>query len=139
MDFHERMIMEKERWSSVSNTYFEHRSLHKYTGVARNHDGGDIRSMIDLVLVKRDLLRYMQDVRAVRGMERGLLDHHVVLRKARIVGAWIKKREVVIGARRIKSEKLTKDRYREGYARSLERKGVECDEDNVEHNWDQMK
>ena len=77
--------------------------------------------------------------RVVRGMERGLLDHHVVLRKARIVGAWIKKREVVIGARRIKSEKLTKDRYREGYARSLERKGVECDEDNVEHNWDQMK
>ena len=39
--------------------------------------------MIDLVLVKRDMLQYVQDVRAVRGMGRDLSDHHVVLRKVR--------------------------------------------------------
>ena len=33
--------------------------------------GVEIKSMIDLVLVKRDMLRYGQVVRAVRGMGRG--------------------------------------------------------------------
>ena len=42
--------------------------------------------MIDLVLVKRDMLRYEQDVRAVRGMGRGLSDDYVVLCKVRLVG-----------------------------------------------------
>ena len=37
------------------------RSLHKYTRVARSHDEVEIKNMIDLVLV-----RYVQDVRAVR-------------------------------------------------------------------------
>ena len=72
----------------MSYTYFKHRSLHKYTRVARGRDGVEIKSMIDLVLVKRDMLRYVQEyVRAVRGMGRGLSDHHVVLRKVRLVGA----------------------------------------------------
>ena len=35
--------------------------------------------MIDLVLV--------QDVMAVKGMEQGLSDHHVILYKVRLVGA----------------------------------------------------
>ena len=69
--------------------------------------------MIDLVLMKRDMLRYVQDVRVVKGMGRGLSDHHVVLCKIRLVGTWIKRREVVVGARRIRSEKLREDRYRE--------------------------
>ena len=42
--------------------------------------------------------------------------------------------------RRIRSEKLREDNYREGYARSLERKGVkEGVENNVEHMWEQVK
>ena len=80
--------------------------------------------MIDLVLVKRDILRYVQNVKAVRGMRRGLSDHHLALCKVRLVGAWIKKREVV-GARRIRSGKLREGRYREGYARFLEEKRLE--------------
>ena len=79
------------------------------------------------MLVKKDMLRYVQDVRAVGGMGRGLSDHHVVLCKVRLVGAWTKRREVVVGANMIKSEKLREHQYREGYARSLERKGVERD------------
>ena len=57
-------------------------------------------------------------------MEQGLSDHHMVLCKVRLVGAWIKRKEVVVGARRIRSEKLREDQYREGYGRSLE--GEEC-------------
>ena len=69
--------------------------------------------MIDLVLVKRDMLRHVQDVRAERGMRRGLSNHYVVLCKVRLVGAWIRRREVVGGVRRIRSEKLRKHPYRE--------------------------
>ena len=55
----------------------------------------------------------------------GLSDHYVVLYKVRLVGAWIKRREVVVGARRIRSEKLREHQYRGGYARSLEGKALE--------------
>ena len=54
------------------------------------------------------MLRYVEDVRAVRGRRRGLSDHHVVLCKIKLEGAWIKRREVVAGTRRIRSEKLWK-------------------------------
>ena len=46
--------------------------------------------------------RYVQDVKAVRGMGQSLSDHHVVHCKVRLVGAWIKRREVVGGARKIR-------------------------------------
>ena len=64
----------------------------------------------------------------MRGIGRGLSG------KVRLVGAWIKKREMVVRAKRIRSEKLRENQYGEGYVRSLERKGVEWDGDNsVEH------
>ena len=66
----------------------------------------------------------MHYVRVVRGVGCGLSNHHVVLCKVRLVGSWIKRREVVVGARRIRSKKLMEHQYREGYARSLEKKGV---------------
>ena len=40
--------------------------------------------MIDLVQVKKDMLHYVQGVRAVRGMRRGLSDHHIVLCQVRL-------------------------------------------------------
>ena len=57
-----------ERGLCVANTYVKLRSLHKYTRLARGQDGVEVKSMVDLVLVKRDILRNVQDVRAVRGM-----------------------------------------------------------------------
>ena len=84
-----------ERGMFVNNTYFEHNNLHKYTRVAKSQDRVEVKSMIGLVLVKKIILRFVQDVRAVRGMRQGISDHHVVLCKVRLVGTWIKKREVV--------------------------------------------
>ena len=49
----------------------------------------------------------------------------------RLVGAWIKIREVMDGAKRIKSEKLKEHSYREGHAMSLERKRVEWYENKM--------
>ena len=73
-------------------------------------------------------------------MGHGLSYHYVVLCKVRLVGAWLKRREVVVGARRIRSEKLKEYQYKEGYARFFERKELEWDgDDNFEHMWEQVK
>ena len=47
----------------MGNTYFEYRSLHKYTKVAMGQDGVEVKSMVDLVLVKKDVLLHVQDLR----------------------------------------------------------------------------
>ena len=51
----------------MGNTYFKHKSLHKYTRVAKGQDGLEVKRMILLMLVKKDILSYVQDVRAVGG------------------------------------------------------------------------
>ena len=63
-----------------------HNSLHNYTRVARDQDGVEVKNMIDLLLMKKDMLRYVQDVGAVKGMGRGLSNHYVLLCKVRLVG-----------------------------------------------------
>ena len=64
----------------------------------------------------------------------------VVLCKVRLVGTWIKSKEVVDGARRITSKKLREHQYKEGYARSLEGNRVVWDrENNVEYMWEQVR
>ena len=65
-----RRVMElyEERELCVGNTYFKHRSVHKYTRVARRRHGGEIKSIIDLLLGKKEMLRYVQDVRELRGI-----------------------------------------------------------------------
>ena len=45
----------------------------------------------------------------------------------------------MVGARRIRSEKLREDRCRKGCSRSLEGKRVEGDRDDVEYMWEQVK
>ena len=65
----------------------------------------DVNSIIDMVLVKKDLLRHVQDVREVRGKGPNISVKYVVLCKVRLRGTWIKKREVGDVARRIRSEK----------------------------------
>ena len=89
--------------------------MHKYTSVARGRDGVNVKNIIDLVLVKKDMLPYVQDVSAVRGMGRGLSDDNVVLCKVKLVGAWIKRREVVNRARRIRNKKLKEHHSRRGW------------------------
>ena len=41
--------------------------------------------------MKKDMLCYVQDVRAVKGMGQGLSDHHMILGKDRVVGAYIER------------------------------------------------
>ena len=81
----------------------------------------EIKCTIDLVLVKKDMLHFVQDVRAVRGMGRGISDHHVVLCEVRLE----ERRVLMDGSRRIRSEKLKEHEHREEYARSFEENGKE--------------
>ena len=78
--------------------------------------------MIDLVLVKKDMLHYVHDVRAVKGMGIGLSDYYSILCKIRLVGMWIRRSKMVNRARKIRSEKLSEHHYMEEYARRLESK-----------------
>ena len=63
-------------------------------------------------------------------MGRGLSDYHVVLWNVRLDRTCIKTREVMDGTRRIRSEKWREQQYREVYAKSLEGKRVEWNEEN---------
>ena len=65
-----------ERGLCVSNSYFEHKNLRKYTWVARGQEGVEAKNMIDLMLLKNDMLCYVQDVRAEREIGRCLTVHH---------------------------------------------------------------
>ena len=114
LDFLERMILEEEWWRYVSvcgdrglcvgKTYFEHKSLHKYTRVARCQDGVELKTKEH---GRSGAGKEGYDALcAVRGMGRGLSDYHGVLCKVRLVGAWFKRRNVVDRARRTRSEKL---------------------------------
>ena len=42
--------------------------------------------MIDLVLVNKDMMHYVQDVSTVRGMEQGNSDRTILLNKVKVVG-----------------------------------------------------
>ena len=57
----ERRVVEfcTERRLCVGNTYFKHKSWLKYTRVARGQDGVEVMSIIDPVLVKKDMLRFL--------------------------------------------------------------------------------
>ena len=88
----------------MGNTYFEHESFHKYIMVARGQDGVEVKRLKVL-----ELVHYVHYARAVRGMRRGLSDHHIVLCKARLVCEWIKRRELLNGARRNMMKKLREE------------------------------
>ena len=45
------------------NIYFEHKSLYKYTRLARGQEGVEVKTMIYLVK-KKNVLCYVHDVRA---------------------------------------------------------------------------
>ena len=129
----------KSRDMCVSNTFFAHKSIHQYTRVKEKADGRVERSMIDFVLVKKEMLKYVMDVRVVRGLSMDISDHIVVLCKIKLVGVWLEKKEVRKVVGRIKCEKLSDQVCKEKYVGELSNKVVECDQGETEHIWAQMK
>ena len=129
----------KSRDMCVSNTFFAHKSIHLYTRVKEKADGRVERSMIDFVLVKKEMLKYVMDVKVVRGLSMDISDHIVVLCKIKLVGVWLEKKEVRKVVGRIKCEKLSDQVCKEKYVGELSNKVVECDQGETEHILAQMK
>ena len=82
-----------ERELCVCNKYFNYKNVHTYTRMVRGRGGMEVMSMIDLVLVKRDTLKHVHNVKTVEGMGQGILDHSVVLCNVMLVGTGIKGRK----------------------------------------------
>ena len=99
----------------MGKTYYKHKSLHKYTAVASSQIEVGVMSMIDLVLVKRDMLQYVQNDRKLREIGRSLSDHYVAFCKVRLVDIRIKRREEVNGTKRVRNEKMREHQHGKGY------------------------
>jgi hypothetical protein len=127
-----------DKGMSVCNTFFDHKSVHKYTRVGVDRNGNETKSLIDLVLVKKEMLKYVMDVRAVRGLGMGISDHHVVLCKIKLVGAWMERKVSGMEVGRIRSERLNEQEYNEEYMRQLSNKVVD-DQVGTEALWTQIK
>ena len=48
--------------------HFRHMYVHKYTRVARDQDGMKVKVMINLMLIKRDMLKCVHVIKTVRGL-----------------------------------------------------------------------
>src|SRR5678815_16083 len=129
----------EERGMCVSNTFFKHKSIHKYTRVGVGRDGIEVKSMIDSVLVKKEMLKYVFDVKSVRGLGMGLSDHYFVLCKIKLVGAWMEGKVIRKEVGKIKSEKLSEQDNKGKYVRALASKSVECEQVDTEQILRKMK
>ena len=128
-----------EKEFCVGNTFFKHKDIHKYTRVGQSRNG-EVRSMIDLVLFKRNMLKDVCDVKCIRGLSGGLSDHMIVLCKLRVIGTWMRRQEKASEGKRIRSEKLQNEDIRKRFEQLIEVKKREVDEDlDVEGCWNQMK
>ncbi len=67
-----------ERGLFISNTFFQHKMIHKYTWAR-----GNKRSLIDYIAVDNRLRREVEDAKVVRGMFSGS-DHFAVVAKVRM-------------------------------------------------------
>ncbi|MGL4388826.1 MAG: reverse transcriptase domain-containing protein [Brevinema sp.] len=69
----------------ITNTFFEHKNIHKYTRV--NENKGE-NSIIDLFITERKCLKYFKDVKVKRSFEIDS-DHYLVIAKLKIPKAVI--------------------------------------------------
>ena len=111
----------------MGDTYFDHKSLLKYTRLTRGQDCEEAMSMIDLVLVKKDVA-FCAGCEDIREMGRDL-SVHVVLNKVRLMSAWVKRRGLVNGARMTRNKTSRKHQNIEGYPRLLESEKIQWDID----------
>lgn len=72
----------KEHEYKITNTYFAHKDVHKYTW---EHPTKSLKSIIDLILVKQKHKITIKDVRVYRKPECGS-DHYLLMGKFRCNG-----------------------------------------------------
>jgi hypothetical protein len=70
----------------ITNTFFGKKDIHKYTWAARG-----LRSVIDYIIVNRNLSSQVKDTRVYRGSDI-YSDHYLVITKISILARWRKQR-----------------------------------------------
>ena len=81
-----------ERGLIVGNTWFKKRRVNKYTWVS-GVDGSV--SLLDYVLIEKDVKERLLDVNVCRGAHNGMSDHYLVVAKVRVGGGVRRRRETV--------------------------------------------
>ena len=95
----------------ISNTWFPHKRIHKYTWECR---GKGLRSLIDYFLVGKEARKQVIDVKAVRGAEIGS-DHYLVLMKIKLKVKRVKKSRQQGVRQQIRIGNLKDDKVRREY------------------------
>jgi hypothetical protein len=82
----------------ITNTFFKHRNIHKYTSEARSS-----KSTLNYVIVNEKIWPYIADTRAYSGVELDT-DHYIVMSKVRIPKKYISQKP--------KKRTIRKERYK---------------------------
>ncbi len=99
----------------LSNTFFQHKMIHRYTWARGNN-----RSLIDYIAVDNRLRREVEDAKVVIGLFSGL-DHFAVVAQVRMRERWGFKGNKKKGERReLASERLHNSKDSQRYERNLE-------------------
>ncbi len=99
----------------LSNTFFQHKMIHRYTWARGNE-----RSLIDYIAVDNRLRREVEDTKVVRGMFSGS-DHFAVVAKVGMRVRWEFKGKGKKGERReLASERLRNSEDNQRYGRKVE-------------------
>ena len=108
-----------ERGLFLSNTYFEHKLIHRYTW-RRVGGNEEQKGLIDYIAVDERLRKDVIDARVVRGMFPDS-DHYAVLTKVRPQVVWRWKGEKKVVKTRVAKERLNDECVRANYKESIGR------------------
>ncbi|XP_076030920.1 uncharacterized protein LOC143019109 [Oratosquilla oratoria] len=121
---------------SIMNTFFQHRSSHKWTWYKQRQKNQEYlqKSMTDLVLASRKSL--IHDVKAIPSISFGS-DHRVVVA---LVNIRYTRARPSVKRRRVAVEKLKKPEAKERMAENLHTKiMIDKDEEDIERAWESSK
>jgi len=120
----------------ITNTFFKHKDIHKYTWSARGS-----RSIIDYIMVNEKLRNQVEDTRVYRGSDI-YSDHYLVVATIRILGRWKKihkvethRQEEVFKVYLLQEESI-RDLYQRRLNQYLERQSTKQD---INEEWDSLR
>jgi hypothetical protein len=116
----------------VGNSYYNHKRIHQIT-----FESTQYTSIIDYILIPRELKSKFRDVKVIRGAELST-DHHLLVADT-IFPRERRRRRTTF--QRIKHEKLKNEQTREHYQRLLEAKLNEplIEQEDMEDKWRRLK
>ena len=124
----------------IGNTWFEKRSIHKYTWVSGVNGG---LGLLDYVCVKKSMHARLVDVNVLRGAAMGISDHYLVEAKLRLKKRWVRyKKERAKGMEVIRVEKLEDKSCSREYRKIVNDRWIglrEGELEGVEEEWGTFK